>query len=283
MAEGRFPVTAIAAALTVARSNLLTPPGTPRRYHKVEDDEILPAIRRLIADRPTYGYRRVTALLNRERAAQGGDRFNPKRIYRIMKTHHLLLTRGSGRPTYRHEGTVITLTSNLRWCSDTFVIRCWNGEHLEVAFSLDTCDREVIAWSATTGAVTGAMIRDLMIETVERRWGPVTSVPRPIQWLSDNGPPYTAEETRTLGAQLGLVVCTTPVYSPESNGMAEGFIKTFKRDYVYLARLDTAEAVLQRLGEWFEDYNEKAPHKGLSMRSPREFLYLNRTVSVCPV
>jgi transposase InsO family protein len=283
MAEGRFPVTAIAAALTVARSNLLMPPGTPRRYHKVEDDQILLAIRRLIADRPTYGYRRVTALLNRERVVQRVARFNPKRIYRIMKTHQLLLTRGSGRPTYRHEGTVITLKSNLRWCSDTFVIRCWNGERVEVAFSLDTCDREVIAWSATTGAVTGAMIRDLMIQTVERRWGPVPSVPHPIQWLSDNGPPYTAEETRALGAQLGLVVCTTPAYSPESNGMAEGFIKTFKRDYVYLARLDTAETILQELGDWFEHYNEKAPHKGLRMRSPREFLYLNRTVSVCPV
>lgn len=40
---------------------------------------------------------------------------------------------------------------------------------------------------------------------------------------------------------LGFVVCTTPVTSPQTNGMAEAFVKTFKRDYVYLN--DLADAV----------------------------------------
>lgn len=39
-------------------------------------------------------------------------------------------------------------------------------------------------------------------------------------------------------------------------------MKTFKRDYVYLNRLDSAEAVLQQLSSWFADYNEVAPHRG---------------------
>jgi hypothetical protein len=34
-----------------------------------------------------------------------------------------------------------------------------------------------------------------------------------------------------LAAALGLVPCFTPVHSPESNGIAEAFVKTFKRDY----------------------------------------------------
>jgi putative transposase len=44
-----------------------------------------------------------------------------------------------------------------------------------------------------------------------------------VRWLSDNGPPYTAIETRDFGEKLGLLVCTTPAHSPESNGMAESF------------------------------------------------------------
>jgi putative transposase len=41
--------------------------------------------------------------------------------------------------------------------------------------------------------------------------------------------------------RIGLVPCFTPVCSPESNGIAEAFVKTLKRDYVRLnARPDAA-------------------------------------------
>lgn len=65
---------------------------------------------------------------------------------------------------------------------------------------------------------------------------------------------------------------TTAPRSPESNGMAEAFVKTFKRDYVTFGNLESAQVVLEQLPEWFEDYNEKAPHKGLKMLSPRQYL-----------
>jgi transposase InsO family protein len=70
---------------------------------------------------------------------------------------------------------------------------------------------------------------------------------------------------------MGLEPRTTPYYSPESNGMAESFIKTFKRDYVAMHDLPTAERVMEQLPLWFEDYNEYHPHKGLKMKSPREY------------
>jgi putative transposase len=167
---------------------------------------------------------------------------------------------------------IITLKSNLRWCSDAFEIRCWNGERVQVAFSLDCCDREIMGYVATTAAITGEMIRDLMAETVEQRFGVTAQrVPYPIEWLSDNGPPYTAMDTRSFGEALGLIICTTPSYSPESNGMAEGFVKTFKRDYVHLNELPSAVVVMQQLAAWFEDYNVVHPHRGLRMQSPREY------------
>ena len=70
---------------------------------------------------------------------------------------------------------------------------------------------------------------------------------------------------------LCFTIRNTPAYSPESNGMAEAFVKTFKRDYVYLADLPNAATVLHQLGGWFDDYNNHHPHKGLKTLSPRQF------------
>lgn len=74
-----------------------------------------------------------------------------------------------------------------------------------------------------------------------------------------------------FATSMGLLPCATPVQSPESNGMAEGFINTFKRDYVHINRLETTVQVLAQLPTWFEDCNEIHPHRGLKMRSPREY------------
>jgi len=78
-----------------------------------------------------------------------------------------------------------------------------------------------------------------------------------------------------LMSRHGLLIRNTPAYSPESNGMAEAFVKTFKRDFVYLADVRDAEAVMKKLPGWFEEYNEDHPHKGLKMLTPREFRRAN--------
>jgi putative transposase len=232
------------------------------------DCELVEEIRAVVAERPFYGYRRVTAVLNRGR--QG--KLNLKRIHRVMRENGLLLKRPNRKPTRAHDGKVMTMASNLRWCSDHFDVRCWNGDVVRVVFSLDTHDREIIAWKATMGGMTGELVRDVIAESVEKRFGDVDRLPRPMQWLSDNGPAYTAKETIVFARMLGFEVCTTPAYSPESNGMAEAFVKTFKRDYVYPARLDSGPELLSMLNGFFEDYNEFAPHKGLKLKSPREYL-----------
>jgi putative transposase len=266
----------VAEILGVSRSQLtarLKGHARPRScYRKTDDAELLAPLRSLVDERPTYGYRRIGALLNRERLQKSLPRLNHKRIYRLMAQNGLLLQRYTGRPPGRvHDGKIVTIRPNLRWTSDGFEIACWNGEVLRVAFALDTCDREVMAWCASTGGVSGEMIRDLMIESVERRFG-TQRVPAPIQWLSDNGSCYRANDTINFAIRLGLVPCFTPVRSPQSNGMAEAFVKTFKRDYVYVHDRPDARTVLAQLPRWFEDYNEIHPHKSLRLKSPREFI-----------
>jgi transposase InsO family protein len=124
--------------------------------------------------------------------------------------------------------------------------------------------------SRRLGNLDGTDIRDLMAQSVEARFGR-GECPAPIEWLSDNGPIYTAHDTRKFGAACGFRVRNTPAYSPESNGMAEAFVKTFKRDYVYIADVWDPATVLDLLPKWFDDYNENHPHKGLKMMSPNQY------------
>ena len=83
---------------------------------------------------------------------------------------------------------------------------------------------------ATTSGITGEDVRDLMVAAVEHRFGPVNRLPVEIEWLTDNGSCYLARETRRFARDVGLVPCTTPLESPQSNGMAEAFVRTLKRD-----------------------------------------------------
>ena len=239
---------------------------------KSTDEPVLNHIRNIILLRPSYGYRRVTAVMNAQRKALDLGNVNHKRVYRIMKDNDLLLSRYANRPLRVHDGKIITLHSNTRWCSDGFYITCDNGDRVQVAFSLDTCDREVMGYISSNKGIDGSMVCDLMAETMQYRFGEVNQLPHKIQWLTDNGPCYIARKTVTFGRSIGLDICTTRPYSPESNGMAEAFVKTFKRDYVWLGDLSYADKVMQQLPLWFDDYNENAPHKGLNMLSPREYI-----------
>ncbi len=111
-------------------------------------------------------------------------------------------------------------------------------------FSLDCFDREAISYSADTGGISSEMVRDLLTENLEKRFGNALKVSYTIEWLTDNGSCYIADATRMFARSLGFIVCTIPVRSPESNGMAESFVKTFKRDYVYVNNLPDAASVL---------------------------------------
>jgi putative transposase len=147
----------------------------------------------IIGTLPTYGYRRVLALLVREVREQGHAPPNHKRVYRVMKAHCLLLQRrAGGAEGRRHDGRIAVERSNLRWCSDGFEIGCDNGEKVRVAFALDCCDREVLGHVATLEGIKDEDVQDLMITAVEYRLGPVNRLPETIEWLSDNGSGYIA-------------------------------------------------------------------------------------------
>ena len=262
----------VCRALVLARSHVRDLLGrgddwTDGRTHRtpLDDDALLAELRQEIVDLPSYGYRRACALVNRQHAARGDARVNPKRVYRVMAKAGLLLPKAPRRrqSSRTHEGRVAVSRSDLRWCSDGLEIKCDSGQTVTATFAKDCCDREVMAWRAWEGkGLPGEPVREMLIEAVEQRFGSVEAIPagHKLEFLSDNGGAYIAADTRALARSLGLQPINTPVCSPQSNGMAESFVNTFKRDYV--ARMDRrdAQTVLAQLPAAFEHFNEAHPH-----------------------
>ncbi|EKK0322039.1 IS3 family transposase [Escherichia coli] len=244
-----------------------------RRSRHSDDTDVLLRIHHVIGELPTYGYRRVWALLRRQAELDGMPAINAKRVYRIMRQNALLLERKTAVPPSKraHTGKVAVKESNQRWCSDGFEFRCDNGEKLRVTFALDCCDREALHWAVTTGGFDSETVQDVMPGAVERRFG--NELPAsPVEWLTDNGSCYRANETRQFARMLGLEPKNTAVRSPESNGIAESFVKTIKRDYISIMPKPDGLTAAKNLAEAFEHYNEWHPHSALGYRSPREYL-----------
>lgn len=245
-----------------------------RQTHLQQDDSLQKEIQEALGRHPSFGYKRLTAVINRKRQKTNQPRVNAKRVYRVAKQRHLLLVSKPSLPGYskEHNGQVSVDASNKRWCSNGLELKCFNGEHVSMTFVLDCCDREVISFVAKKGRGLPAwMAQEQILLAVNRRFGSVNQVPTPLQLLTDNGSAYTSQKTRHLLKVLGIEDCKTAVGSPQSNGMAESFVKTLKRDYLPFIDLESAETALSSLPSVIKLYNEEHPHSALGYLSPMEF------------
>jgi putative transposase len=262
-------VATICTALRIGRATAYRVP-VPRgpTYAKPDDPVVVAQLRSVLREphRGAIGYRMAVPLLH----TRFGVRYNHKRLHRVMRRYGLQETRRRRRSTRPHTGQVQRGASNERWCSDACAIACSNGDVVWVAFALDCCDREVLSVVAQPRALVAEDIRQLMTAAMQQRFGVGRPTAR-LEWLSDNGSPYTALATVLHAERLGLVPITTPAASPESNGMAEAFVRTLRRDYLMEADLRSATAVLHHLAGWIADYNTTRPHSALGYVSPTRY------------
>ena len=149
----QHPLKRICSVLGISRATAYrqTKPR-PRVYQRADEIQVLEEVRTITRRKDSYGYRRVTARVNR----LFRKRYNEKRIRRVMRIHRLQIPPKVRRRTGRaHTGRIATEQSNVRWCSDALEISCWSGEIVQVSFVLDCCDRETLAWVAAPRDLTG--------------------------------------------------------------------------------------------------------------------------------
>jgi putative transposase len=236
--------------------------STQRRRAKVRADE--DALRRRIIELATcygrYGYRRITALLDRE-----GWRVNHKRVERIWRREGLKVPRKQpkrGR-LWLADGSCIRLRPTHRdhvWSYDFLFDRTRDGRAVKILTVIDEYTRECLALRGER-SLKSEDVLEVLDDLFLRR-----GIPEHIR--SDNGSELTAEVVRSWLETLQVKPLYIEPGSPWENGYVESFHGKLRDELLNGELFDTLWEAQVLLEQWRREYNTVRPHSALGYRPP---------------
>jgi putative transposase len=226
----------------------------------VRDAPAVAAMRRLAAQYPRYGYRRIRIFLRREGHVMSTDR-----------THRLWRQAGLQVPRRRPRRRVATgrprplppTAQNHVWAYDFVFDRCANNQTLKCLTIVDEWTRECLAIDVAGGIRSGRVI-EVLAQLVS-----VHGAPRYLR--SDNGPEFVAAAILRWLADARIDTALIDPGKPWQNATDESFNGKFRDEYLSLQwfrnRIDAKVGIEQ----WRRHYNEVRPHSSLAYLTPAEF------------
>jgi putative transposase len=260
---GDHPVRLLCRALNCPRAGLYRAPAAA-----AGEADLRRAVERLAGTWPTYGYRRITALLRRE-----GRAVNGKRVRRVMAELGLQGKAPARRvrttdsthafPRYPNlvEGLVVQRPEQV-WVADITYVRL-RAEFVYLAVLMDVFTRRVRGWQ---------LGRSLDGSLALAALGRALRTGAPEVHHSDQGVQYAATAyVRRLTAR-GVAISMAAVGKPEENGYAERLMRTIKEEEVALTEYRDFADARRQLGRFLEAvYNRKRIHSSLGYLTPEEF------------
>jgi len=232
---------------------------------KAEPDALLvERIHQLILQHPTYGYRRVWALLR----YREGERINRKRVYRLMKVKGWMLHQRMVTPRPRVQKLRSRAeASNQRWAMDLTHIYCGTDGWGHLAAVIDCHDRELVGYEfALRGRAKEA--ERALEQACLKRFGTLRPAAQTPVIRSDNGLVFQSRRFREACRFYRLKQEYITPYTPEQNGMIERFFRSLKEECVWQYNFESFSQASEKVREWIKWYNEERPHQALGYKSP---------------
>jgi len=257
-----YPVEMVCQTLAFPRSSFYYQAATP------DEQDVRKAIDELATAWPTYGYRRITAMLRRQ-----GQLVNRKRVLRIMRQMHLCRTRKpqqrrttNSQHSYPRYPNLVASLAVARpdhvWVADITYIRL-RREFVYLAVILDVFTRAIRGWH---------LGRSLEVTLTLTALQKAMTKNTPEIHHSDQGIQYSAPSYTQILVAAGVQISMAEVGEPRQNGFAERVMRTLKEEEVDLSEYQDYTDAYQQIGRFIEDvYNTKRIHSALGYLTPVEF------------
>ena len=261
--QASYPVADICAVVGLARSTFY------HRQQEQSDAGLREALSTLATDYPTYGYRRLTALLGRQ-----GWQVNHKRVQRVIREMGLqrpvkkrkTRTTNSDHSFPRYPNLVGAMEAKhpeAIWVADITYVRL-ERDFVYLAVIMDVFTRAVRGWH-----LSRSLDRHLTLKALRRA---LTSGRCPLTHHSDQGLQYACQDYTDLLKETNVQISMAAVGKPEENGFAERLMRTIKEEEVDLSEYRDFHDAYQRIGRFLDDvYTRKRIYSALGYLTPAEF------------
>jgi putative transposase len=246
----------------VARSAL-----SYRSVRAARDAPALEAMKRLAAQYPRYGYRRIRIFLRRQ-----GHHMSRHRAHRLWRLAALQLPRrrprrrvANSRPRPLPPGM-----PNHVWAYDFVFDGCANGQTLKCLTLIDEFTRECLAID-----VAGSIRSDRVIEVLSRL---ISTHGAPRYLRSDNGPEFVSKAILEWLWQNDVQTALIDPGKPWQNGVDESFNGRLRDECLSVEWFRSRREAKVIIETWRRHYNAVRPHSSLDYLTPNEFKR-NRPVS----
>jgi transposase InsO family protein len=247
--------------------------GVPRSsaYYQPQTREdwlLRDALSELAGQWPTYGYRRLTVMLQRQ-----GLPVNTKRVRRLMHELGMVAEPPQRKPRTTDsehayprfpnlvEGLEVSRPEQV-WVADITYIRL-RKEFIYLAALMDIFTRSIRGWH-----LGRSLEHELTLVALRR------ALERgcPEIHHSDQGVQYAATGYVDLLRSKHVEISMASIGEPKENGYAERLMRTIKEEEVDLTEYEDLPDARRQLGRFLEDvYNTKRIHSSLGYLTPSEF------------
>ena len=230
---------------------------------------ILERIRRIKANHPAWGYRRVWAYLKYRQLLP----VNRKRIYRLMKKHELLV-----QPNWRlkakrtgHRSKLRAKRPNQVWGIDMtkIMVPSWGWMYLTV--TLDWYTKKIVGYDLSVQSKTDDWLRALDRAVNQQFPNGIRDHDKRLVLVCDNGSQPTSQRFMKEVAGLNIKQIFTSYNNPKGNADTERVMRTIKEDLVWCNEFKHPADLQTALDQWVWQYNYDYPHSAIGYATPCEF------------